>query len=136
MPNFNRVEIEGHAGKNSELRTSAGGKDIVFFSLATSFGKDDNKKTAWHNIGVSDELYVDTAVEIKKGDAVKVVGSIDYGSYEKDGHTFRTTTIWAREVFIMPRKPKKVGQEPPPGYGPTTSDDDFLPELEEEDVPL
>lgn len=83
---INRVELLGRAGKDPD-KVIVGDKQtsITTFSLCTSEpipGRKDDYKSVWHNIKcfgkVADYAYDD----IRKGDEVLVIGSLDTETWE------------------------------------------------------
>lgn len=87
MPNLNRVTIEGHLGKDPELRTTQGGTAVCNFSIGVSEGKqgDENRETEWFNVVLWKWAAEKAAKELKKGDAVHIEGKLKTRSYEKGG---------------------------------------------------
>lgn len=96
----NNVILIGNVGRNPEIRTSAEGKKIANFSLATSESwKDKNgqkqEKTEWHNVvvfnsGLSElvDLYV------SKGSKVYVEGALQTRKWtDKSGIERYTTEV-------------------------------------------
>ena len=66
MSGFCQVEITGYAGKDAELKTTAGGKQLCIWSVAC--GKD--KFTQWHNLQAWGEM-AQLASTLKKGDKLE-----------------------------------------------------------------
>lgn len=91
----------GNVGNDPEIKTfEESGKKVANFSLATneSYTNEKGKKvtdTEWHNIvawGPKAEL---AEKYIKKGHTLYLEGKSKTRSYEKEGHTFFVTEIFA-----------------------------------------
>jgi len=79
---FSLAIIDGRLGKDVEVRSTANGKKVVSFSVASDFGYGDNKGTKWHNV-VAWGLQAEFAEKfLKKGSGVLVVGEHRERSYE------------------------------------------------------
>lgn len=101
----NEVTLIGNLGSDPETRSAGKGR-VANFSLATTNKwKDGNgdwqEKTSWHRVAAWGYLadYVEKFAE--KGTMVYVKGSIEYGSYEKNGVTVYTTAIKAEKVRVL-----------------------------------
>jgi len=71
MPNKFEAQIEGRLGKDADIRTSKAGKEYARLSIATTRGKDENKKTFWNAVTIFGYA-VDQCRNMKKGDLVRV----------------------------------------------------------------
>ena len=87
---INRVEIMGHVGRDAEQKSP---KAPVKFSIATG---NDNKPDGsgkyplvWHNIVMWNNP---RALEVKKGDYVRVLGRLNYNKWTGNDGVERTTT--------------------------------------------
>lgn len=97
MRSVNQVELIGYVGKDPEVQTFSNGNAIVKFSVATSEkwkdkqSGEDREKTCWHNIQCrllekGPGKFIESS--IRKGDLVRIFGTIDNGSYQdKEGVT-------------------------------------------------
>lgn len=95
----NRVELEGNLGKDTRI-VEKGGKQFAALSMATTDSYKDekgewhNRETVWHNILIFRPTAITFAKDFKKGDRVRVVGSISYRPYEKpDGYKIMEAVI-------------------------------------------
>ena len=79
---MNSITIIGKVGQDPELRATANGKMICTFSVATTSGKDDKKKTVWHNVTAFGDMAEHAAESIRKGSNVIAVGKFDVDEYE------------------------------------------------------
>lgn len=101
---MNTITITGNVGRDPELKYSANGTAVVKFSVADTTGKDDNKKTVWHDVVVFKEQAEHVAASVKKGSRVIVTGRLDKSEYTgKDGVTKQRVEVIADDVSISLR---------------------------------
>lgn len=82
----NQITVTGRIGQEPELRYTPNGKAVIEFSLADTYGKDDNKKTTWHNCTAFGQMAENIAASVRKGKTVIVVGRLEQNEYtKKDG---------------------------------------------------
>ena len=125
----NRVELIGRVGRINEAKT-VGGKTVVNFSIATSYGKGDQEKTEWHQIAAWEKLADTVTNYVHVGDNVRVEGRISY-STTGEGDTKKTyTQITAYSLINF--SPKKADA------GSTTGAQTTAPTVavKEEDIPF
>jgi single-strand DNA-binding protein len=100
----NQITVNGKVGQEPELRYSQGGMAILTFSVADTYGKDDKKKTTWHNITVFSKLAENLANTITKGSTVIVVGRYEQDEFtKKDGTKGKSLKLIADEVGVSCR---------------------------------
>lgn len=96
---MNNITVTGNIGKDIELRYTPSQMAIAEFSLASTTGKDDKKKTTWFTVkvfGATAEHLCNTAA---KGDRVIVVGRQETDEYtKKDGSKGSFTYLIADEI--------------------------------------
>jgi single-strand DNA-binding protein len=101
---MNTITISGNVGRDPELKYSASGTAVVKFSVADTTGKDDNKKTVWHDVVVFKEQAEHVAASVKKGSRVIVTGRLDKSEYTgKDGTKKQRVEVIADDVSISLR---------------------------------
>lgn len=101
---MNTITVSGNVGRDPELKYSASGTAVVKFSVADTTGKDDNKKTVWHDVVVFKEQAENVAASIKKGSRVIVTGRLDKSEYiGKDDVKKQRVEIIADDVSISLR---------------------------------
>jgi single-strand DNA-binding protein len=101
---MNTITVSGNVGRDPELKYSASGTAVVKFSVADTTGKDDNKKTVWHDVVVFKEQAENVAASVKKGSRVIVTGRLDKSDYTgKDGVKKQRVEIIADDVSISLR---------------------------------
>lgn len=82
----NQIVITGNIGTPPELRYTASQMAITEFSVAVTTGKDDKKKTTWHNCKAFGKLAENICGTFHKGNTVIIVGRIEQDEYtKKDG---------------------------------------------------
>lgn len=100
----NNITITGKVGQEPELRFTPGGMAVLTFSVADTYGKDDKKKTTWHNITVFSKLAENVANTITKGSTVIIVGRYEQDEFtKKDGTKGKSVKVIADEVGVSCR---------------------------------
>lgn len=95
----NSITIHGNVGQEPELRYSGNQMAIVTFTVADTYGKDDKKKTTWHNVTAFGKLAENIAHSVSKGDTVLVSGRLEQDEYTtKEGKKGKTLKLIADEV--------------------------------------
>ena len=108
MPSINKVILIGHAGRDPELRYTAGGTPVATVSVATTDRWKDpqsderRERTEWHRIvawGRQAELLGEY---LAKGALVYVEGSLQTREWtDREGGKRTTTEIRARRVLVL-----------------------------------
>ena len=139
---LNKVQLIGRLGKDPETRYMTNGEAVTNVSLATSENYKDKsgekqEKTEWHRVVAWRKLGEIVGEYLKKGRLVYIEGKIQSREYEgKDGVKRRTFEIVASEMkMIGGGGATQTGEERKP-YANHNNDEDFVPEIEEDDVPL
>lgn len=100
----NHITIAGKVGQDPELRYTPSGMAVLTFSVADTYGKDEKKKTTWHNVTVFNKLAENTANTISKGSTVIVVGRYEQDEFtKKDGTKGKSLKLVADEVGVSCR---------------------------------
>jgi single-strand DNA-binding protein len=101
---MNNITIAGNVGRDPELKYTPANLAILKFSVADTSGKDDNKKTTWHDIVVFGEQAESVADKIGKGVRVIVIGRLQIENFEKkDGTKGKRVEVIADEVGVSLR---------------------------------
>jgi single-strand DNA-binding protein len=101
---MNNITIHGTVGQDPELRFSASNTAVLTFSVADNYGKDDKKKTTWHNVIVFGKVAENVANSIAKGTSVLITGRYEQEEFtKKDGTKGKTTKLIADEVGVSCR---------------------------------
>jgi single-strand DNA-binding protein len=116
----NKAILIGNLGADAELRVSAGGENVLRFSVATSEkfknkAGEQQESTQWHRCVMFGERAGKIAQYLTKGTKVAVEGAIQYGSYEKDGQKVYTTDIKAFNVEFLGGGSKQSDAAEPTG---------------------
>ena len=98
---MNHLTIVGRVGRDPEIRFTNDGKAVATFSVATDYGRDDNKKTSWHNVCAFGSLAENICKSVSKGTRVIVSGRLDVSDYEtKDGEKKKKHELVADAVGL------------------------------------
>ena len=111
---WNRIRVEGFAGKDAEHKVLQNGTAVSSVSIAESYQpKNGDKVTTWYSIqGFGN--FVDSVAKIKKGQLVLVEGRLDL-KVGKDGKTY--PSIFASYIGILSvekREPDYVPKDKKP----------------------
>jgi single-strand DNA-binding protein len=143
MSNLNKVLLIGRLGADPELRYTAEGVPVATFNVATSEtykdkGGTKQEKTEWHRVVAWRKLGEIAGEYLKKGKLVYIEGKIQSREYDgKDGIKRKTFEIIASEMKMLSGagEARQPGEERKP-YANNNSDSEFVPEVEENDVPM
>ncbi len=144
---INKVILVGNLGQDPEMRYTPGGTGVCSFSVATNerwTGKDGSKqeKTQWHRIVVWGKLGELCSQYLTKGRTVYIEGRIEYRDWnDKEGNKRTSTEIIASNVQFLGggagKGPREAGETPrASSSAPASSNQDNLPEFEDEDIPF
>lgn len=101
---MNHTTIHGNVGNEPELRYTQGGMAVVEFSVADTHGKDDKKKTTWHNVVAFGQIAENFAASAAKGNSVIVAGRFEVEEYtKKDGSKGKSIKVVADEIGMSLR---------------------------------
>lgn len=108
---MNKVEMIGRLTKDVALSYTQNGKAVGRFTLAVPKKRKEDGANfiqckAWGQMAELIERY------IKKGHQCAIVGHIDTGSYEKDGHKIYTTEVVVDEVDFLEKKSDQMKIDP------------------------
>jgi single-strand DNA-binding protein len=134
----NSITVHGKVGQEPELRFTPSGMAVIEFSLADTYGKDDKKKTTWHNCVAFGQLAENIAATAQKGATLIVVGRLEQDEYtKKDGSKGKTVKLVVDEcgaslrwnVWVQDRTDKvmaEVGRigKPVPAPSPFEADEE------------
>ena len=134
---MNKVQLIGRVTKDIDLRYTPTGVPVVRFTLAVNRPKKDSGAdfiscTAWNKTAENMDKY------IGQGDQVAVVGHIQTGSYEKDGHKVYTTDVMCENVEFLQKKGSHQQTEDQADQTPETDSDGFMdiPDGVNEELPF
>lgn len=109
MKCINKVILVGRAGREAEIKTTANGRAVAHFSLATeTFWKKKDlpnefqSKTEWHRIVAWGEMAEKIKRQVYKGAKVYVEGVIKYGKYnDKSGAEKQSTEVEIYDFSLL-----------------------------------
>lgn len=139
---MNVVTLYGRLTKDPDLRYSQSGTANVFFTVAVDRGMSKEKREEAQAQGrptadfIPCKAFGKTAEMISnyfhKGNRIAVEGSINTGSYEKDGQRVFTTDVIVNRVHFVETAKESGGG----GQGPS----DFAPQgyytVDQKDIPF
>ena len=95
----NHITIHGNIGQPPELKYTNSQLEVAEFTVADNYGKDDKKKTTWHNVVVFGKLALNIASTFTTGDSVIISGRLEQEEYtKKDGSKGKSIRVIADEV--------------------------------------
>lgn len=143
MSSLNKAMIIGNLGADPEVRYTASGMTVATFNVATKeTWKDKNNsrqdRTEWHRVVAWGKLGEQAGEYLKKGRLVFVEGRMQTREFEgKDGIKRKTFEIVASTFRMLGASGQGDREERrTQGSLQPSGDDDFIPEIEEDDVPL
>lgn len=102
---MNNVQLIGNLTKDIELRKTQNGKSVVNFILAVArtFNREETDFIQCQAWGKTADILHQYC---HKGSKIGLSGSIETGSYEKNGQRVYTTTVIANNIELLtPREP-------------------------------
>jgi len=121
----NTITVIGNVGRDPELRYANSGTAVLKFSIADNYGRDENKKTSWHNVTVFGEMAENVGAVLSKGQRVIVIGRNEESEYTtREGETKKKWQIIADDVALSlrwasgmtdlpsPTSPKELPEDP------------------------
>lgn len=105
--------VTGNVGKAPELKTTANGKAMATFSVASTQKREGKEpQTTWVDVTCFDEQADVVAQSVQKGERVVVSGRIQLEKFtRKDGTEGASMRMLADEVGISLRFPKRDREE-------------------------
>lgn len=116
MGSLNKVMLIGRLGRDPDERTTAGGKRVSSFSLATDTyrGANTEKLTEWHRVVVFGKIAEQCNRYLHKGRLVCVEGHLQTRAWEKSpGDKKYFTNVVASRVTFLDSKSQPESQESP-----------------------
>ena len=113
---MNSLTIIGNVGQDPELRYTNAGLAQVKFSVATTYGKDDKKKTTWHNCVAWGDMAEAIASVAEKGTRVVVIGRMETSEYTtKSGEKKKSQEVIVDDFGVslrwgLPEQKTKIGR--------------------------
>ena len=127
---MNKVFLIGRLTRDPQASTLDSGRSYCRFSIAVDrFSRDRENSVDFINIITWNELASNCVKYLAKGSQVAVFGSIQTGSYEKDGVRRQTFDVRADQVEFLSRANGGAQQ----GQGESAAKDEVIDELKEVD---
>ncbi|KKZ68276.1 single-strand binding protein family [[Emmonsia] crescens] len=101
-----RINIVGNLGGPPELRATSSGRELVNYSVATSYGPKDDRQTSWWRITsfAPEGPSRDHLLNLPKGTLLYVEGDASMRSYEdSDGKKNSALNITQRHYEVLRR---------------------------------
>ena len=98
---MNKVILIGNVGRDPEMRYTPQGQAVTSFSVATSYGKGDDKQTEWFNCSAWGKQAELTNEYLRKGSRVYVEGRIRSKEYEVDGKARFSLDVSVNQVEFL-----------------------------------
>jgi single-strand DNA-binding protein len=131
---MNSLSIVGRIGKVGELRTTAGGKSVINFSVAVDNGKDsegEKRKPTWFEVALWEKQADNLEPYLNVGDRIGVTGQVRMQVDEKGEQQYHKLVVDFPRVELMGDANKaagnttaKAGPAPDPAAG---VDEDVIP---------
>ncbi|MGA1699490.1 MAG: single-stranded DNA-binding protein [Ilumatobacteraceae bacterium] len=123
---MNNITVIGNVGRDPELRYANSGTAVLKFSVADTIGRDDNKKTTWHDITVFGEMAENVGSALGKGQRVIVMGRLQKSKYTgRDGVEKEKAEIVADDVALSLRWASNMSNIPSPTSPEELPEDPF-----------
>lgn len=132
---MNKVFLIGRLTQDPTASTLQSGHSYCRFSIAVNrnySSRDGENRADFINIVTWDGLAQNCVKYLEKGSQVAVTGSIQTGSYERDGIKRQTFDVRADQVEFLSRSGSSNGQSQAT-TGPSNQDVDTLKEVDDGD---
>ncbi len=137
---MNKVFLIGRLTQDPQVSTLDSGHSYCRFSIAVNraySSRDGENRADFINIITWDTLAQNCVKYLVKGSQVAVVGSIQTGSYERDGVKRQTFDIRADQVEFLSRANASGTAQPQAGARPSQDQGiDTLREVDDDDMPF
>lgn len=100
MPNYCKLLIAGHVGRDPEVK-DINGKTLANFSVAVSEKRGGEKETTWFRCTAFGKTAEVVGQYVKKGRPVMVEGRIASRKYTKDGVERKSWDVTADRVVFL-----------------------------------
>ena len=114
---MNSITISGRVGRDAELRTTAGGLEVLSFPVASSKKIKGEEHTTWFECALFGKRASSLANHIQKGGQVVVTGSCELDVYQKnDGTTGAKIKVMVNDVDLVGGRPPAPQNQPQQGF--------------------
>ena len=135
---MNKVFLIGRLTQDPQASTLDSGHSYCRFSIAVnrSYSRDGENRADFINIVTWDALAQNCVKYLVKGSQVAVTGSIQTGSYERDGVKRQTFDIRADQVEFLSRANSGTQQGQADSASSKDKTMDNLTEVQDDDMPF
>ena len=101
------IQLAGFVHKTPELRFTNSGVAVLKLTVkVTPYNTrtQEKKEPSWYQVSVWRDAAENAAETINEGDRVLVAGTLEMGSYEKDGVKRYVPEVTAQSIGVIPRK--------------------------------
>lgn len=132
----NKINLKGLLGGDPELKYTNEGLAIATFNVAdtpSKFNQETKKwenvgETVWYRVSAFGNLAESAAADLKKGDQVYVIGTLNFRQWEdKDKNTRESKEVKADEVYKPLRRNKSANSGATSSAPATASDNEESP---------
>ncbi len=109
MPNFSSITLQGHLGRNPDIR-QVGENKVASFSIAVTEKVKGEEVTSWYDCSVWNKQADVIEKYVQKGDALLVQGRPRIETYTGKDGTIKTKVSVRVNEFTLPAK--RDGAEP------------------------
>lgn len=129
---LNACTISGNLGKDSELRTTQTGLEVLTFSLAVNKRRKQSDgtyqdETSWIDCVMLGKRAASLEPYMRRGSKVSLVGHLRQHKWEKNGQTRSRVEVVVDDVELLNGKRESQTDEPAPAPADSASlyDDDI-----------
>ena len=137
---MNKVFLIGRLTQDPQTQTLDSGTTLCRFSIAVNrtYSRDGETQADFINIVAWNATAQNCGKYLAKGSQVAISGSIQTGSYERDGVKRQTFDVRADQVeFLSRANATGANGQPQPGVRPSRDQAiDSLREVEDDDMPF
>ncbi len=140
---INKVIIVGNLGADPDSRAMPSGNAVTNISVATSESWNDREtgekqeKTEWHRVVFFNRLAEIAAQYLKKGSQVYVEGKLQTRKWEdKEGNERWTTEVVANQMEMLGDRMNSEMSNDNASSSQSSSDNDFLTDDFDDDIPF
>jgi single-strand DNA-binding protein len=106
-----RIEIIGNLGRDSELKVTNNGTDVLNFTVAAKGGRKDDE-SIWHSVALFGARATKLAEYLKKGQRVFIRGEYKLRQWSKGDKSGVDVDVTADEVELLGSKESSSGGMP------------------------
>ncbi|RKF64002.1 putative ssdna binding protein [Erysiphe neolycopersici] len=112
---FAKITLVGRLGDTPELQPTSTGKEILKYSIGTSIGRGENKKTSWFRVTgfLPEGPQREFIAGLEKGTLLYVEGNVTMNQYQDaEGNTRNALNIVQQKIEVLLSKRRETEEEP------------------------